>query len=86
MCSDVNRVRSTASALQRPKQRIDLGFLCVPVRDEANDGAVVIVWTPRIEEEIFFQFRNFVIVHDDKDLIGLMRDPKLISGVGDAFG
>ena len=43
MCSDVNRVRPTASVLQRPKQGIDLGFLCVPVSDEANDGAVVIV-------------------------------------------
>ena len=41
MCSDVNRV--CLKALQRPKQGIDLGFLCVPVSDEANDGAVVIV-------------------------------------------
>ena len=40
MCSDVNRV--CLKALQRPKQGIDLGFLCVPVSDEANDGAVVI--------------------------------------------
>ena len=72
--------------LQSGQQSVNIRFCAAPADDQPDHGTCIVIRSPCIEEEIFFQLRDLVIIDYDKDLICLVRNPELIAFFLYSFG